>query len=173
MKNNKSIDEILNEPYILNILLHCDGKNSISDISEKLALTYKTTFKKIKSLENYKIIKVYFSGIIGDKSIITVNNDYPLINKVNMELERFKLSSDLLLNQLKDETSVKITKELLKTLSEKRFLKSSEILSGDLESVKIKSLVYAHLIETGYIRERIEITKKGKTLINSLDKTLS
>lgn len=154
MKNKKNI---LDDPFYIKILNFVDGKSNIMDISKKVGMTYKTVFYKIKNLE-----KEGYINFIKHTPHISKENK----SEINAKLNMYNALEEELSKSLKNK---KLKEKIIKGLN---FIKNNRGLSKKkaYEILRIEPAYKHHqifnsLLEIGLIRDRVEITKKGKQFL--------
>lgn len=161
MVNIKEVVKIIKKPYNREILLLAKEGLSIFDISKKIDLSYTSTFFRIKELEKYGIIEVGKEEGQGNSSKIKISEKYD--NIVQDELNLF-ISNEKEFKKL-DSYLINIFKDFLIELKNKRLM-SLEDVSSENEDDAIWLYDHIHFLEElGFIRTRIDITKKGINFI--------
>jgi len=163
MEKIKEIQKMINKPYNPEIILSAKEGLSIFDISKKIDLSYTSTFFRVKELEKNGIIKIEKEEGQGNSSKIKISEKYSLIVEGQLNL----FASDKKDFEKDVPLSINASKEFLQELKDKRLLSMEDI---ELEHEKSTIWLYDHLYlleRLGFIKTRIDITKKG---INFLKK---
>lgn len=172
--NQTEIDREISKPFTLDILRLCDGNHSISDISGSINLTYKSTFLRIKRLQNLGIIIKKNSGKIGDASKLSLSPKYAASLKLQSLINHFKTRENQFKKILSDSVKQRVIIDILKDIRANRFIDRLDLVRIMNDVYKkynlniIDFLEIEHkLKEVGFIKERFEITRKGIKFLES------
>lgn len=144
--------ELLKDVWNILILETAKQGKNLSDIQKEVNLTYSAIFKKVKDMEKAGIILIDHNNA-GNK--ITISPKY--LEDVNSAIEKFSYSENFLKS-----LPEKDLKKILEILNKKRFT--------TLEDFDFSIAQYLpHLEQVGIIRQRTEITKLGKKLLNDMN----
>lgn len=153
--------KLLTEPFILEILKFCDGKNNIQDISKKIDLSYRSTFFKVKSLKENNIIYV-------KNNFLSINEN--IRNEINHRLELQEHYDNLVKESLSNKNITSIVLKYLEELKDKRFLTFEDSLPFSKEFQKEELYLFLMYLDiAGYTRTRKEITRKGRKFLEQLN----
>lgn len=159
----KKIRKIVMKPFNLEILNFCKEKNNIQEISNKVGLSYKSTFVRIKELEKNGIVQIVKKRKEGNN--ITINPN--LEEAINFKINLLKENDKALINAIKKPHKKEYILGLLNQLSKRRFLEKDIFL--DKMNCQINLLDFITLNDSlekaGLIKERWDITKKGKRFL--------
>lgn len=166
--DDEKIGSLFWKPYNPEILRLCDGRHSILDIKNEVGLSYKSIFYRIKELNKAGMISIENSGSIGEKSIIKISYEYQ--NFIKKQLSWFQLSENEIKSLQKNEDKKKSTIEVLSLLKKYRWIDSKSLQTynrkfweNEKDSHKIPDI--PQLVNFGLIKERMELTKKGKKFL--------
>ncbi len=159
---------LLWKPYNSDIFELCDGTHSVKDIQERTQLTYKSVLKRLKELEKAKIIKIENAVAVGKKNKIFINKNYE--KDVEKVLFFSNHGREYLKNSLKNKEGVKFLMDILKLLTERRLIERHEFLQYFKNRPAKLVILMDSLSHTGMIRERYDITKKGKNFLRKCEK---
>ncbi len=155
--------QLFSKTYTLDILKFCDGNHNILDISKAIGLTYKSTFLRIKKLEDAGIVTVESMDKVGAGSKIKIADTYKKDVKIRTLI--YESEEQHVINASKDKNKLQIIIDLLTMLKKKRFIDREEmreaLKSATTEKLADQIILTSHLLNSGYIKERQEITKKG------------
>ena len=152
------------KPYNPEIIELCLENKPITEISKRVGLSYKSTFFRIKELKKLDVLK------INDENKIFLSKEYKrLIEEILGSFkERKKMFQKDFEGRKKEELLIL---KFLKLLKDNRFMNLDEfynlINEKDVDSA---SDLFDYLRELGYIKERLEITKKGINYLKELSK---
>jgi len=144
---------LIRKTYNLEILHLCSKDYGISDISSELGLTYKSVFLRVKELEKAGLIEIKSPSRVGEKSKIKLAPKHS--KQILREVNSFLGYEEELKRSLKNNRNKKIVKDILVFLDKNRF-------AGKFSYGTELDHLTLILINTGMIKERLEITKKGK-----------
>ncbi len=145
---------LIRKPYNREFLRLIKMGHNIREIQKDIGFSYKSAFKRVKEMEEKELIIVERSGKANN---IIINPKY--LELVDKELKKYRKLN----REFKSENNPELTKKFLKLIKDSRFSDMESIwerLDSEKEReyfIKIKD----KLKELGYIKERLEITKKG------------
>ncbi len=165
--------KIIKKPFNLDILTFCNGEYNILEITEKVGLSYKTIFLRIKELEKFGIVEIQKGAIYQEGSKINLSPNYE--EEIKEEIMIYETSGlRPLQDLLKDKDKKQQIFNFLSLIKKNRFIGREEVLGFINENKNTRDLgVIRNILScSGLIRERLEITKKGIRFLKTLEEDL-
>ena len=150
----EEIYHIVKKIYNLDIIKLAQQGHTLRSIAKEIGFSYKSAFRRIKEMQQTGILIIKKEG---RKNNIIINPKYAdMIEKELIEYEKIK-------KQFEREDNHNLTKKFLTQIKDNRFTDVDSIKSeADNETEKQYFLkVFDKLKQLGYIKERVEITKRG------------
>jgi molybdenum-dependent DNA-binding transcriptional regulator ModE len=145
---------IVKKIYNLDIIRLTKEGYTLRKIAKEIGFSYKSAFRRIDEMRDKGLLLIKREG---RKNNIVVNPKYSiLVDKELLEYEKTK-------KQFEKEDNKELTKKLLLQIREHRFTDVDSI-KNDADSDKEREYflkVFDKLKQLGYIKERVEITKRG------------
>lgn len=163
----KTITELMWTPYNAEIIYLCDGKHSITDIQKEIGFTYKSILERLKQLEEGNIIETSNKKHTISKPIISEKNK----EKVMRDLWRIINTQKEFEKMIKEKQNKETAKKILGFLSETRYVDKMSFfrkfapLDADTPNLM---LIFGFMKDSCLIKERYELTKKGKAFLKKI-----
>ncbi len=152
------------KPYNAEIIFFCDGKHSVLDIQKEIGLTYKSIFLRLKDLRKNNILQSKASEKhLKDFPVVNQEHKEEIAKEVNRIMEASRKLSVLV--GVSAESKSKYFRTLLDFIDKNRYVGKQSLA----KNFGYNSMAIDLLLEAGIIRNRYEITKKGKNFLEELN----